>query len=358
MIQNGKYIPVLKWRQGEYQALVKLGEAVKSNIIPLIVIPPIEFDFDERRPKKNIDEHLEKFGKRYNDKWGERPALIDMHESLEEELMHDGEMPIQFIMNALDKFSSKYAPVLSPSKGDRYIEAIKKNIDNLSGVAIRITLSELARSDLNKWLSKLLSKLDVLKSEVDLVIDLVRPDTFMPYSGFGKLVSHYITSIAGVDDFASLTVIGTSLNLKEIRKPGGEFDRHEWIFYKSLIESHYFGDQIPAFGDYVIETPEFQDIDFRLMNPAGKIIYTCDEVWLVSKGGSFRNDRSQMIGHCEKIRGSSHYSGRKFSWGDAKIDEAARGKAANFGNLATWKEVGVSHHLTKVVQQLANYFGY
>ncbi|WP_198245633.1 beta family protein [methane-oxidizing endosymbiont of Gigantopelta aegis] len=47
-----KYVPILKWRLGEYQALLRLDKNIKDNIRPLIVIPPVEFDFEEWRPKK------------------------------------------------------------------------------------------------------------------------------------------------------------------------------------------------------------------------------------------------------------------------------------------------------------------
>lgn len=356
MIQHNQYVPVLKWRQGEYQSLMRLDDSLKDKIVPLIVIPPIEYDFEERRPKKNIDEHLVKFGRRLNEKWGKRLALIDMHDSLDGETMDDGRLPIQYIMDALDGYSCNYVPVLSLGRSTQFAEAIKNNLQNIDGVALRLALSEIANPDVNARLSSLIASLDVKKKQVDLIIDLVRPDIFTPYSGFGKLVSHYMKNIFDVNNYRSLVLIGTSLNLKEIKKPGGEFDRHEWIFYQVLIEDHIGDGLIPAFGDYSIEPPEFQDTDFRLMNPAGKIIYTCDDTWMVIKGGSFRDNRSQMVEHCRKIIRSMHYSGNEFSWGDAKISEIAENKSTNYGQLGTWKQVGVSHHLTKVIHQIANYF--
>ena len=44
-----QYVPVLKWRQGEYQSLHRLDDTVKDTIFPLINIPPIEYDFEEKR---------------------------------------------------------------------------------------------------------------------------------------------------------------------------------------------------------------------------------------------------------------------------------------------------------------------
>jgi hypothetical protein len=39
----------------------------------------------------------------------------------------------------------------------------------------------------------------------------------------------------------------------------------------------------------------------RLLNPAGKIVYTTENTWLVPKGSSFRDNREQMIAHCKTM---------------------------------------------------------
>ena len=64
-IAHDKYVPILKWRQGEYQALTRLDNQIKGQINPLIVVPPVEFDFEEWRAKKTVQEHIEPFAKRF-----------------------------------------------------------------------------------------------------------------------------------------------------------------------------------------------------------------------------------------------------------------------------------------------------
>lgn len=46
------YVPALKWRQGEYQALLRLKDKAKTRIKPFIMIPALEFDFEDNSPKK------------------------------------------------------------------------------------------------------------------------------------------------------------------------------------------------------------------------------------------------------------------------------------------------------------------
>ena len=38
------YVPILKWRQGEYLALEKLAQDIKDYVMPLIEVPPLEWD--------------------------------------------------------------------------------------------------------------------------------------------------------------------------------------------------------------------------------------------------------------------------------------------------------------------------
>ncbi len=46
------YVPSLKWRLAEYQALCRLHEPVKDRITPLINVPPLEWYFEEKKLKK------------------------------------------------------------------------------------------------------------------------------------------------------------------------------------------------------------------------------------------------------------------------------------------------------------------
>src|SRR3989339_1278062 len=77
MFTHQHYIPVLKWKQGEYQALSRLTKPIKDNLTPLIEIPPIGYDFETKTARKNIDQHLGDFGRRLKTKWQNRRCFVD-----------------------------------------------------------------------------------------------------------------------------------------------------------------------------------------------------------------------------------------------------------------------------------------
>lgn len=355
MIESSfSYMPVLKWRQGEYQALMRLKPHVKDAILPLIIVPPVEYDFEEERPKKTVQEHIEPFAKRYGSKWGQRTSLIDLHESLEEAIMDSGSLVVTHIFDSLRSASLNGIPVVKVSHDNSYLNAIKSiiSLDN-KGAAIRIKMHQLMSPGVDDNIRKIVTYLGLSYQDVDFIIDLELPKSFQPYIAFAKALSAAIKRISRVTNFRSFAIIGTSLNLSEIRRPGGEPTRHEWIFYQQL-EKELSGVRKPIFGDYTIETPEFISQDMRLLNPAGKIVYTTENTWLVPKGGSFRNDREQMIAHCKTIIDSGYYCGESYSAGDKRISDTFH-EIEGTGNQGTWKEVGVSHHITLVVDLLSKF---
>src|SRR5580692_7823054 len=71
------YVPVLKWRQGEYQALLRLDDVHRQHVVPLIEVTPPEFDFEEGKVKKTLEKQLEPFARRLKAKWGSQPAFLE-----------------------------------------------------------------------------------------------------------------------------------------------------------------------------------------------------------------------------------------------------------------------------------------
>ena len=351
------YVPVLKWRQGEYQALMRLGPSIKDAILPLIVVPPVEYDFEEQRPKKTIQEHIEPFAKRYCDKWERRYSFIDLHESLEGAFMDDGTPVVEHIFSSLRSSRSNAVPVVKISHDVKHLNAIKTVVSvDKKGAAIRIGFNDLMSPDIDMSVQHIITYLNLNYRSVDLVIDLGDPKSFEPHKDFAKALSTGMKGISRIMDFRSLAIVGTSLNLAEVREPGGEPTRHEWLLYQQLLKE-LAGCRQPVFGDYAIETPRFiPSKDMRLLDPAGKIIYTARNTWLIVKGKSFRKNRNQMATLCKTIIESRHYCGRDYSAGDKRIYDTVHDDAGA-GNLGTWKEAGVSHHITLVVNQLSKFRG-
>lgn len=354
MISSNNYVPFLKWRQSEYQALFKLEEEIKDLIVPYIILPPIEYDFADRRIKKTIQGHIEPMPNRLKNKWGSRLAILDFHEDLEEETMDNGESVIEYVHNEALALGCKLIPVISFQKSNWYLLEVKKIASTQnSGVVLRIFLEDLDRPAINEEIITMLRTFDLDITNTDLIIDLRTPDRFEPYILFSNIISDKIKNLNNIMTYRSFVIAANSLNLKEVQEPGGVFTRHEWMLYPHLINN--FKDKLPSFGDYTTDNIEFlPQIDMRKINPAPKLIYTLPQSWHVLKGKEFRGNQSQMVALCSSIVNLPGYKGSSFSDGDERIYDTAN-KQKNYGSLGTWKQAAINHHMTKVVRQLSNY---
>lgn len=65
--------------------------------------------------------------------------------------------------------------------------------------------------------------------------------------------------------------------------------RQEWLNYRAIVAGGSFGERQPTFGDYAIAYPDpFDDVDPRFMQISAKFKYTCDDKWLLGRGGLFK----------------------------------------------------------------------
>jgi len=354
---QSKYVPVLKWQQGEYQALFWLNENVKTIVFPLLNVPPIGYDFEEEKLKNTAHEQVEKFPRRFKDKWDGKGAFVDFHESLHDEFMNNGTSIVTYVFDELKLLGQFPIPVTGISRSKNYqtvVQAASKSIG--TGFALRIKLEDLMNTKISNHITELIKQNSYNYSDIDLIIDLGAPPSFRPYDIFAKALSKRISQIVGIELFRSFIVVSTSINLRNVKSPGAILTRHEWNFYKVLIDE-LNEVRLPVYGDYCIESPEYITLDMRLINPAGKLIYTTKDSWHIQKGKAFRGNERQMIKHCKTIIAAEYYKGEKYSWGDNEINKMANELRVNCGNLGTWKKVGFNHHITLVAEQLSIFHG-
>ncbi|MFM2667156.1 beta family protein [Vibrio mediterranei] len=350
------YLPILKWRQGEYQALLRLNKEVKKNLYPLFVIPPVEFDFEEQKPKKSAEQHVEKLADRYIKKWGKALSLIDIDSSLHLDNVSDGRTIPEYIFDELELIGGSFSPVLQLDYDVSYVNAVKKSwLSCQKGMCIRVSLDQLADASSSTQISNFHSFIGCPEDKTDLVIDFKKGASYEPYENVVELLSMLLGTVCNVNQYRSIYIVGTSLALDEVKKPGAKQQRHDWLFYKSLHSTAKSDFPNIGFGDYTIETPEFSSLDMRLMKPAAKIVYSSKNNWIIFKGTSFRDNPAQMKDLCDALIKSGYYYDPAFSNGDKKIHDCSLGICGT-GNMSTWKEAAISHHLTLAVHQNASLY--
>ena len=358
-LSENMYVPVLSWRLGEYQALSRLDIWVKDRTMPLVCIPEVEFDFDEGEDKKTVDEHVRPFVKRYSKKWGARPAWVALHDNISAGRMDDGSHVFDYIFDGLRQYHAHAAPAVSLGSDSGTVAAAARAIGRDGhGAGIRVRLKDIMDREPGKKVTKLANDLSLPLEETDLIIDLWAPN-FEPYQTFAKLLIATLNRFGDLSAFRNLVMVSTAIpkSSRGIAKGIDKIPRHDWLFYKALLDALPNGMRHPVYGDYTVVHPEFIAMDMRVIKPPGKIVYTTAETWATCKGGAFPTNREQMHDHCETIVNNPKFQfrGPGFSYGDDYIARCAK-RLEGPSNLSRWKGVTINHHITTVVDNLARMY--
>lgn len=354
ILTKDMYVPALRWRMAEYQALLRLAAAAKERMVPYITIPEREFDFDSWQAKKTIHEHVHPFVARYEKKWGNRPAWIGAHPSIADGVMNDGRDIITYVFDGLRKFDAKAIPSIGLDTASGFQNSVAAIIrQDGQGVAISVRLEDLMKKDAFARVVALCGSLGVDESEVDLVVDLGEPN-FEPYEVFSTALIAAFRRLGDLNRFRNFVLLGTAIpeTFKGVAKGQDELPRHDWLFFQTFLAKLPSGMRRPNYGDYTIVHPDFTPQDMRKIKSAGKIVYTTDKSWRILKGGAFRGNEEQMHEHCAVLVGSGIFKGNDYSYGDDYIAKCAIKKAPP-SNLTRWKDVAINHHIMHVLDDLA-----
>lgn len=204
------YVPAIKWRQAEYQALLRLSDSAKTRIKPFVQIPPIEFDFEDRKPKRTVQEHIEPFSQRYKKKWKTRPAWIEVDVSLRTKKMTGGIDVVSHVFSELRQFKAQAVPVISLDYVPEVIAATGRiAARDGQGVAVRVRLEHIMRSDCSQKLAQLVAALRISNNKMDFVVDLGTP-AYEPYDLFAGALIPALAKILDLSAYRSFVLIGTA----------------------------------------------------------------------------------------------------------------------------------------------------
>lgn len=349
------YVPILKWKRGEQKAIEHLDSSIKDKLLPLIEIPPIDFDWNNGVPKKTIDQHIATIPDTIASSFGSNEVFVDILNIDEEDMLSDGTHSIEYIVNTSINLNVNIIPVVGSNRSTEYITAIQNLLasNTINKLCIRIETSDF--NTINPMLNSMLDLYSVSRNQCHLIIDLKEiTSAIMP--SYEMLVPVIVNNIINLSDWLSITLSSTAFpkTLEQVQKNSFRLlPRYEFRLWNNLINSSQLSCDL-QFGDYCIANPEYSDIDPRFMGMSGNIRYTISDNFLVYKGVNAKtNGFSQMTSMCRQLIASPHYSGQSFSWGDEYIYNCAN-NIASTGNAETWRRVGTNHHIVFIVDQLSN----
>jgi hypothetical protein len=367
------YVPILKGKQGELNAVQKTSSKLVKHFTPLLEIPPIPPKYiegeDDPIPSKSIDAHVESVGEKFAIALAGLPSVfIDGLYIESEDELSDGASPTAAIFQTLRASKIDFIPVVGLDRLEDYVDSVKLAADaDGRGCCIRILESDLEGiADLTPQVESLLKFLGVKPRDVDLLLD------FGPRVPSKAALPYQIESLPQVKAWRSLIVAASSFPVDMSRISQNSIDepeREEWISWLSLRLRQKNLPRMPTYGDYAINHPVINEIDPRIISMSPNIRYTAEMNYVIAKGQAIPRKRKKPTREEEaarnkllpteqypklaaKIKNHPSWRGAKFSWGDAFIDSCARKDCV--GSATDWRAVGTCHHIAAVVQQIAN----
>jgi hypothetical protein len=370
---HSHYVPILKGRQGELDALRRTKPKLLGKFTPLIEVPPIPPKYlegqEEPVPGKTIDKHVADVAKNFVKALAQLPAVfVDAFYIEVADELADGSSPVDFVFNSLRKGKVAFIPVIGLDRVEDYADSVKAAIQaDKRGCCFRLWEPDLESiADLGGQVESLRNTLGVTPGQVDLLVD------FGPKVPSKALLPFLIDALPQLSEWRTLTISSSSFpaNMTGIgQNKIEEREREEWLAWLVVRSKQQSVKRMPTYSDYAINHPEISDLDFRLMNASPNIRYTDQINFVIAKGQAQPRKKKAITpeqkAHREKlaakiqfpklanmIKQHSSWKGAIFSWGDEFIDQCSRKECV--GSPTDWRAVGTSHHIALVVQQLAN----
>lgn len=350
--KNPIYLPILKGKKGEYDALKELTSEEKKLILPLIEIPAIPWDFVNEKPATTIEKQIDSSVKSIIKTWNENlEILIDTY-YLEENLNSKGDKTLNSIVEKLFKEKINAVPVLNVYSSDELLDSLIYD----KTICIRVAFNEQELFDINIEIERIIKKLKIKHSQVYLLLDMGFIDQSQTHMAKIASTSFY-TSINKIIEFKEIFFAATSfpINLSSCKTNSiTKIDRIEIIINDHFNNSPTRIKRIPKFSDYCVSNPEIEEIDPRLMTMSASIRYTVDDAWYIFKAASVKKySFEQFYDLAKEITSSTLYYGEDFSWGDKLINEKSK-RQGGTGNPTTWRQIATNHHLTLMITNLSS----
>jgi hypothetical protein len=343
------YLPIVKWKMGEYSAIRELTPEVASTIAPVLEIPPVPWNFNTDSPAKSHEAHIEAIARQIAESLQEVDTFFIDTRRLG---AGEGDSPLKTLLSAVTEMSGHPSIGVDP---DEYsaedIEAVQEHLERDHGqVLLRVAPGRRFARTVND----LLARLGAEAGQCHLLIDCgdLRPDDFELHD---LAAVNAFTTAPALTEWQSVSLAATSFPqyLSDVRPPYAELVRLERALFKSIcVEALEFDLRLPLFGDYGVTSREVEDLDPRMISVSANIRYTGEDSFHIFKGQSLRRHSYEQFRELSRdLISREFYSGEGFSWGDKYIFDCANADART-GNNMTWRKVATNHHITFIVKQL------
>lgn len=362
MFKSKHYVPVLRWKAAEKEALKELNDKQKEFVTPVIEIimpQPAKLKNGEREktPEELLMESIEtlksklpKMPEEIQKCWGKTPIFVDLS-LVDISLRVEGLKTILSVGKSLDMC---LIPVInlnsSPDIQSSYVTLAK---ENAKGMCLRLFRSNFNQQTLAADITNFLTLYGLDPQNIDLFVD------FQIADGQCLKLADINQQIPDLSKWRTFTMISGAFpkDLTNFTVDLHYIDRSDWSSWINQINTSELSRK-PSFGDYTIQHPIYIK-PTPGMNPSASIRYTLKDQWMIMRGEGLRGEKSkgfaQYPANAQLLSQHKDFFGANFSFGDTYIVEKGKDiKTKETGTPRTWLRAGINHHLACVISQISN----
>ena len=363
---SANYIPILKAKPGEFQAISHATKSHSRKMLPLFEISRIGESVRKRVRFKNASAltcaYLDEIAEQIADVWEGRAALVDAFQWRADSITESGEHVLPYIYSKLQSYGVDVIPVIGYDRWDS--QAYRLAMQGLEVSANHYCCLRLDSHAIEDSREPDLFKETVLGILDDMELEPARCSVLIDFGDITSLsvedlvnqATRVVTILEGLD-FRFFATAGCSLPTSidgAVKKPDstGKVVRKEMLLWQALMAE--YPSKKWLFGDYGVRGPNSVE-DIIAPHTNGKIRHTIGQSYYIVRGHSNQigDKGAQMYKLAKKVVESQHYMSDNFSWGDERILACSRGEFK--GNSTTWISIDTSHHIAWVVAEVEEY---
>lgn len=326
------YIPIIKAKAGDLEAIKHLDNEVIYNTKPLIQVNPddgdlakIAYRINDALASRNATAYLD-----FADVRGNTSATLDYISNLLSGIEHDIEL----------------IPVIGLAIANERLHVLEPLIIQ-NGVCIRIKPH--SERNIIARLESMIKHTQIKEQHVDILFDY----EYVVAGSIAKCTQNCIELLTALNKFSfrSIAVASGAFlpNLGSIKADTiYEAVRYEQILFNFINERVV---NSLVFSDYGNQHP-ISEGDNKKFPPSCSIKYTSDNTYVIFRGQQARNverGSHQYFDKAQLLIEHGCYDGQAFSWGDNQIYlKANANPQKNPGNGKTWVAITLNRHITKI----------
>jgi len=347
------YVPFLKFKTGEVNAIGALDDDVKTAICPFFDFPKKEgLTADEfkgmvAKADRALGKHMPDLAEFY----------FDTHD-ISDTLLIDGIQNYRYLLENISEWP--VIPVVGLDRDQSRNDAVKELKEEgkiaSAHIALRLSLEDFESYGAVQDEIAALAPIFEHFEDLDLVLDCRICDGADPVK-VSKAIVKFSKQFCAEHQVRRVVVTGSSIpsSISTLVKVRTELvlDRMELAIFQKVFSEH--GHMALVFGDYATVSPDYAEVTLppemlqTRMTP--RFIYTMKGRHFIIRGGRIKGDYGQYFGMAKTLCGKGFFRGKAFSPGDAYLEEKGRGSGSYCTPAAVIKPT-VNAHITYMVSVL------